>query len=167
MLAWAVLTASSANAQSLKEPVDALKKDTAFTAARDFADLLIAFGRDDYGEKKSPLFAAQLNVTTKRIPAGSAEDPGVWNNHFEVAGYQPYCQNLLSDLGLLDLLRTLTCVTGDLKYDQARRDYLDYVLNHTRDPRSGYIPWGEHVGYDIVHEAIHVGDAKYWHEVKA
>ncbi len=167
LIACAAWTAFAAETPGVKDSMDALMKDAAFTAVRGFADLLIEHGRDDYGEKKSPLFAAQLNVVTRRIPAGSAEDPGVWNNHFEVAGYQPYCQNLLSDLGLLDLLRTLTRVTGDPKYDQARRDYLDYVLNHTRDPRSGYIPWGEHVGYDIVHGAIHVGDVKYWHEVKA
>lgn len=144
----------------------ALKNDPAFLAAKEFADLFIVCGRDDYGEKKTPLLVTQLNVLTRRIPAGTPEDPGVWNNHLEVAGYQPYCQNLLSDLSLLDLLRTLTQVTGDPQYDQARRDYLAYALEHTRDPRSGYIPWGEHVGYDLVRDAIHVGDIKYWHEVK-
>ena len=149
------------------EGMESLKADPLFVASCEFADKMIAHGRDDYGERKSPLFATQLNAATLRIPAGTADDPGVWNTHFEVAGYQPYCQNLLSDLSLLDLLRILSRATGDLKYDQARRAYLAYVLEHTRDPRSGYIPWGEHVGYDIVEDEIHVGERKYWHEVKA
>ncbi len=146
---------------------DALLDDPGFRAVREFADIMLQSGRDDYGPKKSPLFAAQLNVKTRRIPEGTEQDPGVWNTHFEVAGHQPYCQNLIADLGLLDLLQALTRATGDTKYEQARKDYLAYVLKQTRDPRSGYIPWGEHVGYDIVHDAVHVGEKKYWHEVKA
>ena len=143
-----------------------LEGDAAFVAAKEFADLFIQYGRDDYGPRKGPLFVTQLNVNTRRIPAGTSDDPGVWNTHFEVAGYQPYCQNLLSDLSLLDLLHALTRVTGDKRYDEARKAYLTYVLEHTRDPRSGYIPWGEHVGYDVVKDEVHVGEVKYWHEVK-
>lgn len=153
-----------AHAQSTS---DALSADPAFAAAKGFAELMIVHGRDDYGEKKLPLFATQLNVNTRRIPAGTEEDPGVWNTHFEVAGYQPYCQNLISDFGLIDLLLTLSRATGDAKYDDAGKTYLRCVLDQTRDPRSGYIPWGEHVGYDMVKDAVHVGLRKYWHEAKS
>ncbi|MCC6155426.1 MAG: hypothetical protein IT367_16785 [Candidatus Hydrogenedentes bacterium] len=145
----------------------ALRDDRAFQAVLQFAQTMMAHGRDSYGEKKSPLFVAQLNVETQRIPEGTDADPGLWRGHLEVAGYQAFCQNLLQDQGLLDVLRTLTTVTGDAKYDAALRDYLAYVLNDTRDPRSGYIPWGEHVGFDVVQDRVHVGEVKYWHEVKA
>lgn len=144
-----------------------LLNDPAFLAARTCADILVEHGRDAYGLKQGGLFAAQLNAETHTIPTGTADDPGIWNGHREVAGYQPYCQNLLSDCALLDLLQALTRVTGDAKYDAARREYLASVLNQTRDPRSGYIPWGEHVGYNMVRDEVHVGDFKYWHEVKS
>ncbi|MBX7258174.1 MAG: hypothetical protein K1Y02_17565 [Candidatus Hydrogenedentes bacterium] len=145
----------------------ALRNDPVFQAVQQFADTMLAHGRDVYGEKHSPLFVSQLNVVTQRIPEATETDPGVWNGHFEVAGHQPYCQNLIGDLGILDVLKTMTRVTDDPRYDAARRDYLTYLLQSCRDPRSGYIPWGEHVGYDIVHDTIHVGEKKYWHEVKA
>lgn len=162
-----LMIAACAFAQTPTGGVPSILADPAFVAVREFADLMLEFGRDDYGSSKSPLFACQLNVETRRIPSGTETDPGVWNGHFEVAGYQPFCQNLLGDLGLLDVLKALSDITGDPKYDQARRDYLAYVLNSTRYPNSGYIPWGEHVGYDLVKDAIHVGELKYWHEVKA
>ena len=140
-----------------EESLVALRDDPVFQAVRQFADNMLEHGRDLYGEKHSPLFASQLNAVTHRIPEGTDDDPGVWNEHFEVAGHQPYCQNLIADLGLLDLLKSMTRVTADQKYDAARRDYLVYLLQSCRDPRSGYIPWGEHVGYDIVKDAVHVG----------
>lgn len=161
------LVVANAEAEPNGSSFETLRKDTAFQAVMRFAQTMIEHGRDVYGEKKSPLFVAQLNVNTQRIPEGTDADPGVWRGHLEVAGYQAFCQNLLQDQGLLDVLRTLTTVTGDAQYDAARRDYLAYVLNDTRDPRSGYIPWGEHVGYDVVRDQVHVGEVKYWHEVKA
>lgn len=143
-----------------------ITRDPAFLAVQEFADVLIAHGRDDYGPKKTPLFTGQLNAETRRIPGGTTDDPGVLAGNREVAGCQGHCQNLLFDLGLLDVLKALSAVTGDAKYETARRDYLAYFFQHCRDPRSGYFPWGEHVGYDLVKDAIVQGDYKGAHEVK-
>jgi hypothetical protein len=144
----------------------AFLKQPAFLAVREFADLMLAFGRDDYGPKQSPLFAGQLNAETRRIPAGTPADPGLLADNREVAGCGPACQNLLFDLGLLDTLKTLSAAAGDPQYEAARRGYLDYYFKNCRDPRSGYFPWGEHVGYDLVKDAIRLGEYKGGHEVK-
>lgn len=138
----------------------------AFQAVQTFADLMLRFGRDDYGPVSSPLFAGQLNVLTRRIPAGTAEDPGLFHDNREVEGCAPFCQNLLFDFGLLDVLAGLARVTGNPAYDAARREHLEYFLAHCIHPRSGCFPWGEHVGFDLVRDAIHQGVYKRWHEVK-
>lgn len=143
-----------------------VQNDPAFVAVKQFADLMLQYGRDEYGPMHSPLFAGQLNVATRRIPAGTAEDPGLLKDNREVAGCQAFCQNLLFDFGLLDVLQALSRVTGEAQYDAARRDYLEFFLSHCRHPQSGYFPWGEHVGFDLVRDAIHQGDYKGWHEVK-
>lgn len=158
--------AAVANSQGRNLPAT-IRKDSTLSCIVEFAERLIAQARDDYGAKKSPLFVTQLNVTTGRIPAGTPADPGVWLEDPEVAGVQPFCQNLLFDLGLMDLLGAVSTITGDPKFDQARRDYLNYTLDHCRDSRSGYIPWGEHVGFDVVRDKVHQGAWKGWHEVKS
>ena len=138
----------------------------AWQAVCEFADTMVRFGRDDYGPRRTPLFVGQLNAATHRLPAGTPDDPGVFAGHRELAGCQPFCQNLLFDFGLLDVLQTLTQVTGEPQYDAARRDYLAYFLAHCRHPQSGYFPWGEHVGYDLVRDQVHRGAYKGDHEVK-
>lgn len=153
-------------AEEVTSKMKQLQKQKAFVAVKEFTDVMIAFGRDEYGPKKSPLFTGQLNVETRRIPAGTPEDPGLLRGNKEVAGCQASCQNLLFDLGLLDVLRVLSTVTGDSKYETARCEYLEYFLKYCRHPSSGYFPWGEHVGYDLVKDTICQGDYKGWHEVK-
>jgi hypothetical protein len=157
----------SALAQGPAGGSEALRRQPAFVAVRQFAELMLAHGRDVYGKTATPLFAGQLNAKTRRIPSGTPADPGVWAGVAAVAGCQPFCQNLLFDLGLLDVLGTLTRLTGDNRFDLARRQYLAYFLKHCRHPQSGYFPWGEHVGYDLVHGAIHHGPYGFYHEAKA
>lgn len=139
----------------------------ALAAVRDFADLMLDHGRAAGGTGAALLFAGQLNPRTRRLPAGTPEDPGLLAANREVAGCGPTCQNLLFDFGLLDVLRALTAVTGDQRYEVARHEYLAHYLRYCRYPESGYFPWGEHVGYDLVQGRAVQGDYKGWHEVKA
>lgn len=146
-----------------------LLADPRFQAVREFADVLIVHGRDRYGPRHSPLFAAQLNADTRQIPAGTSAsgDAGLWLEDREIIGYQPSSQNLASDFSLLDVLHAMTNLTGDRRYEQVRVDYLAAVLRDCRHPESGYLPWGEHVGFDIVRDEIRGGAYKGWHEIKA
>ncbi|MBI3986257.1 MAG: hypothetical protein HY343_05030 [Lentisphaerae bacterium] len=141
-------------------------KQPAFAAVRAFADTMLRFGRDDYGPRKTPLFAGQLNAETRRIPAGTADDPGLFFENIQIAGCMPACQNLMFDFGLLDSLKLLSRITGDAAYEQARQDTLAHFLRHCRHPQSGYFPWGDHVGCNLVTDTIHEGQIKGCHEVK-
>ena len=125
-----------------------------------------AHGRDTYGPRHSPLIVGQLNPRTLRIPSGNPDDAGLFADNPELAGCGPHCVNLLFDFGLFDTLTRLTRITGETRYADAWQEHAAYFLQHCRHPTSGYFPWGEHVGYDIVRDAIHQGDYKGWHEVK-
>jgi hypothetical protein len=129
--------------------------DPVVCAVREFADLMLSDAQDRYGPKSTPLFVGQLNVKTRRIPAGDGDDPGLLKGNAATAGTAHFCQNLMFDLGLLDTLETLTRLTGDQRYETARRDYQSYFLAHCRHPRSGYLPWEEHVGFDVTHDCAH------------
>ena len=142
--------------------------DSVVRAVREFADLMLLHGRDHYGPKSTPLFVGQLNVKTRRIPTGDRDDLGLLKGNAATAGTAHFCQNLMFDLGLLDTLEALTRLTGDQRYESARRDYLAYFLGHCRHPRSGYLPWGEHVGFDVIHDCpYYTRDYGNYHEVKA
>jgi hypothetical protein len=166
MASGCLLAVPSSGATDERIDMERLQKEPAFTAVRQFADVMLKHGRDEYGATRSPLFAGQLNVGTLRIPAGTPEDPGLLGDNPEVAGCKPSCQNLLFDLGLLDVLKALSTATSDPQYETARREYLTYFFKHCRHPQSGYFPWGEHVGYDLVKDTISRGAYKGMHEVK-
>lgn len=111
-----------------------------------FADNLIQHARDKYGPKKTPLFVSQLDITTKtQPPAGTklyaSEGRG---------GAGPTMNNLQFDGSRLRLLYALTNVTGKPKYAEAADEYLTYYLANLPDPRTGFFPWGDHLGYDVV-----------------
>lgn len=158
-IAIGCLTARADRADLLESPY--------FKPVKAFADAMLEHGRDRYGPEQTPLFVGQLNIQTQAIPAGTELDPGLLLNHPEVSGAQPYCQNLLFELGLLDVMQLMTKLTGDPRYNEARREHLRYLLTRCRHPESGYIPWGEHVGYDVLRDTIHRGEVKGEHEVKA
>ena len=42
-------------------------------AARDFADAMLAHGRDTYGAQHTPLFAATLDLRTLRMPRATSD----------------------------------------------------------------------------------------------
>ena len=113
---------------------------------RGFADQLIEHGRDRYGAKKTPLFVSQLDIDTRRIPPADTVLYG--QGHRGGAG--PTMNNLQFDSGLIRLLDTLSEVTGDRKYAQVVDEYLGYYLANLPEGKTGFFPWGDHRGYDVV-----------------
>ena len=111
-----------------------------------FADLFIEHGRDKYGPKKTPLFVSQLEIDTRHIPPADT----VLYGQGQRGGAGPTMNNLQFDSGLIRLLDALSEVTGDPKYAQAVDDYLSYYLANLPDPKTGFFPWGDHRGYDVV-----------------
>jgi len=113
-----------------------------------FARLLIAHGRDDYGPEKTPLFVSQLDITTGHIPPAETTLYGPDDR----GGAGPVTNNLQFDAGLIRLFDALSQVTGDNTYRNAIDAYLAYYLKNLPDPATGFFPWGDHRGYDLVRD---------------
>src|SRR5210317_1442598 len=115
-----------------------------------YADAMIAEGRDFYGTENTPLFASTLNRKTLRI--GSVEDfekiEGVRTNDRSIKG-----SNILRDIGLLDILYTLSELTGKEKYEDEADKCIKYFFTNCQSPVTGLMAWGEHLYWDFEKEA--------------
>lgn len=125
---------------------------------RQFADNLIEHGRDHYGSKQTPLFVSQLDTDTKQIPPATTQLYGRGSR----GGAGPTTSNLEFDSGLIRLLDALSRITDDRKYSDAAHEYLVYCFDKLPDRATGFFPWGDHRGYDVVGDETHNG----YHEFK-
>jgi rhamnogalacturonyl hydrolase YesR len=120
---------------------------------RDYADAMIAHGRDVYGQEHSPLFAEALDRHSMGMLEGEvlqkvASIPrtqwGIRPHDRMIAGGNP--QHCLS---LYQVLYALAEVTGEKRYaDEADRS-LKFCFEHCQSPATGLLWWGEHAGWDF------------------
>ncbi len=121
------------------------------------ADTLVEHARDRYGPKQTPLFVSQLDIDTKHIPPGDTLLYGKGAR----GGAGPTGNNLQFDSGLIRFLDAVSRVTGDRKYSAAVDEYLDYYLSVLPDPKTGFFPWGDHRGYDVVRDEAIAGNHEF------
>ncbi len=110
------------------------------------ADNVIRHARDVYGPVSSPLLVCQLDLETMALPPAESKVYATTTR----GGAGPTMNNLQFDSGRLRLLYALAERTGESRYAQAADDYLDYYLAHLPDEKTGFFPWGDHRGYDVV-----------------
>ena len=122
------------------------------SAARAFADAVLANGQDRYGAQKTPLFVDGLEVESL--------EPARWQN----SGQVWILSNFASQQPLFRLLDGLTGLTGDTKYRQAAEEAAGYALEHLRTP-NGLLYWGGHLAWDLETEKP-VGQGADTHELK-
>lgn len=118
----------------------------AVAEVRRFCDNLVEHARDRYGSEPTPLFVCQLDVVTRQLPP---PDSKLYASSGR-GGAGPRMNNLQFDGGLLRLLYAMSEVTGDAKYAEAADEYLRYYLENLPDEDTGFFPWGDHRGYDVV-----------------
>jgi len=121
---------ASAN-PSAKPYLDSVKK---------FADAALEHGRDRYGATHTPLFADGLHVETL--------EPAVWKGK----GRDWIVSNYASQQPLMQFLDGMTLITGDEQYRLAAEAATAYMLEHTPNTKSGMLPWGDHIGWDLLTE---------------
>ncbi|MEN8118290.1 MAG: hypothetical protein ABFS16_14990 [Bacteroidota bacterium] len=119
-----------------------------------YADAMIAQGRDFYGTENTPLFASTLNRKTMKI--GAVEDyesiKGVRTNDRSING-----ANILRDIGLLEILYTLSDLTGKEIYAAEADKCIKYFFTNCQSPNTGLMAWGEHLYWDFEKEACGYG----------
>ncbi len=143
----ATLLASGAQAQapSLDERLLAV--------ARAYANTMIYAGRDRYGERPSPLFAAALDRHTfsllegealERVRAIPKEEWGIRNHDRALTGANP-----MHDQNLYQVLYALSALSGEPSYHQAADRALQWFFTHAVNPDTHFLAWGEHLSWDF------------------
>lgn len=121
-------------------------------AARTFADVMLAHGRDRLGEVPTALWCGVIDAETLRVPQRAEEVPalpGIRNQDRAVGG-----SNYYHDLGALVAFRALTEVTGEQVYARAADDYTRDFLRLGQSPETGLLAWGEHLYYDVFRDRV-------------
>ena len=125
--------------------------DQYLKAVQAFADRVLEHGRDEYGEKKTPLFVDGIHVDTL--------EPPVWKRNGETW----VLSNLASQQNLFRTLDGLSAATGDPRYRRAACEAIRYALEHLQDS-GGLLRWGGHTCYDALGDRV-VSEARQ-HELK-
>ena len=123
------------------------------TIVKAYADAMIRYGQDTYGQEHSPLFAEELDRNTMRMLKGDSlknaaaitrDMWGIRTHDRMLGGSNPqHCQNLYQ------ILYQLTELTGQKRYaDEADRS-LKYFFEKCQSPSTGLFWWGEHAGWDL------------------
>ncbi len=123
-------------------------QDKYYHAAKGYADAMVERGRDTYGPKHTPLFAAALDrekMTLGHFPGVK----GVRGKDRSMFGANPQ-----DDRELYEILYTLTELTGDAKYGDAADDALEYFFKNCRSPRTDLLAWGEHLFWNLKNESM-------------
>ena len=102
----------------------------------EFADNVLARGRDRWSGRNTPLFADGVHVDTW--------NPVEWHHR---EGRSIVC-NFANQQNFLRTLVGLSNLTGDERYRQAARDATAYMLAHFQAP-CGLLVWGEHAFVDL------------------
>ncbi len=101
-----------------------------------FADNVLARGLDRWSGQETPLLADGIDPVSG--------EPAVWRYR----GKTWIVHNLASQQNLFRVLRGLTNLTGDPRYEQAAREAIRYHFDHLRSP-CGKLRWGGHQFIDL------------------
>ena len=114
-----------------------------------FAETVLKYGRDTYGEKHTPLFTDSLDVDTMKAPEKiyiyrlNKPGPRQWQP------WQPLVSSNLSFQGnLMRFLAGLSNLTGNPKYKEAYKDNIRYYFKHYQTV-SGMLHMGHHRFLDL------------------
>lgn len=136
------------------EEAPAADADRYVAVVRQFADNVLALGRDTYGPKHTPLFVDGLNVDTHEPVMWKAADGTEW-----------VISNLASQQNLFRTLDGLTTLTGDARYKAAAMEAFRYAFDNLW--RDGLLCWGGHQAYNASADVmVHRGKGYGEHELK-
>ncbi len=124
------------------------KQDGPYAAyVQECVELLMEHGTDRYGEKHAPILVSILDVESRSCP----KNPQALDEQWRVirrGRRNPAGANMLSDNALLKTMALLSRVTGEDKYADFARQYMDYYMKNLVDEK-GFFWWGWHRHYDI------------------
>ena len=120
---------------------DARRPDKYIDAVRLFAETALIHARDNYGEKKTDLFADGLS-RDKLTPA-----------KWKLDGKTIILSDFASQQNFLRTLTGLSALTDDPKYVTAAKKAVAYAFDHLRSP-NGLLHWGGQNCYDLQEDRV-------------
>jgi hypothetical protein len=134
--------------------------------ARDYADVMIAHGRDTYGSTHSPLFASAMERDPHELLAPTwakrieVEENWGWPNKarpYYIEGIRMGDRtvsggNVGHDQDLYRLLYRLSNTTGQAGYAQQADAALSWWLANAQSPETDLMAWGEQTAWDFTTE---------------
>jgi len=129
-----------------------------FDYAEAYAESMLRDGRDTYGDKHSPLFAAVLDRKTMKIGKFPGV-PGVRSKDRSQHGANPQ-----EDVELYEILYKLSEITGDSRYADEADQTLEYFFKNCQSPKTDLMAWGEHIFWNLEHDKMGPRHDKY-HEI--
>lgn len=131
---------------------------------KDYVDFMITHGRDRYGTQHSPLFATTLDRETgdvfRKNPPPAPK--GIRARDRTYRGANP-----ANHTGLYGIMYSLTAITADSIYGREADQAIKWFFNHCQIPKTGLMPWGEHMGWDFFKEGPIRWKFQFWlHELK-
>ena len=119
-----------------------------------FADTLLSVGLDRYGPSTTAMWAAVIDARDRSVPIrGVPPTEGVRPSDRAVGG-----ANYYHDVLSLTVFDQLSELTGDARYRQAAHEYSQDFLEHTQNPETGLLGWGEHLYYNFYTDTVSVAE---------
>ena len=143
--AWLLAFASLAASGRVSAGSPATNAAPYLAAVRQFADQVLAHGRDVYGQR-TPLFVDGLNVDSR--------EPVKWK---WADGREWVLCNLANQQGLFRTLDGLTRLTGEPRYKDAALAATRYAFDHLRygtQHHGGLLAWGGHLAYNATDDVL-------------
>lgn len=131
-----------------------------------YADAMLEHGRDTYGPQKTGLFLSALDrktlsplKTRPPAPAGVPSESRPGPRGKPLVGANPQ-----TDQNLLRLLYFLVGLSGEDRYGKAADEQLKWFLENTPSPKTGLLPWGEHLSWNVTTDEVASGTEQPVHE---
>ena len=131
-----------------------LQDQKRFESVREYADKVLTLAADHYHTPVSPLLADRLNLDGSQVESVCNGMEGVVES------------NLAPQMNFLRLLKGLTALSGDPKYEDSARSQMEYYYQNYQHP-TGLMRWGGHVFVNLkTLEAIGPEEKHMVHELK-
>ncbi len=130
------------------EPVLEDADERFLEAVQKFADAMIEHGLDEYGSVHSPMFVADLDLDTLRLPEEAPPPPSGMDD-YAMQRYSYGGSNLMWDILTLRAKYLLSEVTDEDRYAEAAEAYLRFFVEHCPSETTGLFPWGQHAYWKL------------------
>lgn len=122
----------------------------------DYADAMMASGKDTYGTETTPLFASVLDFSPIEVPTSMPPTvSGIRGSDRVLSGGNP-----MHDENFYRVLYALSHISTDNSYANDADASLLWFWDNTQSANTGLYTWGEHMSWNFYSEARNTNDSR-------